>query len=105
MSPTVLSFSAVVLAGLGLATWRAPRLTITLVWSLVVTLLVTSVIFIHLPMSITEKGNWVILLIPLIWVGCQFWAYWDERQWRVVAGLGLLSLVSTLIIVFSDPMG
>lgn len=88
-----------------LSTWRAPRLTSLIWWALAATLCVTAGIAMNLPGDIRENLTALVLIIPLVWVGLQFWAYWEKSKWRVATGMIGLCLISGLVILTSTPLG
>lgn len=104
MSPVVIGILAAVVIGLGVATWKAPRLTSVIVWSLVAAILASAALLLTLPGPFADVARWITLAVPLIWVGFQFWCYWHKKGWRVATGLIAVSLVSGLIIFVSEPM-
>ena len=93
------------LISIGVATWRAPRLTSILIWtSLAATLISTAGIMI-MPGDLANNLIWLSLLFPLIWIALQFWCYWDASKWRVSGGLISLSIVSGLAVSTVTPLG
>ena len=90
--------------GLGLATWKAPRLVSVIVWALLAAIFASAAILITFPGPFAEKALWVALSVPFIWVAFQFWTYWDKRAWRVAAGLIAVTALSAAIVFTSDPM-
>lgn len=105
MSAVAMGLSGLGVLLLGLATWKAPRLTSIIVWALLATIFFTSVIFIHGPGPLSEKGVWLTLLVPIVWTGFQFWTYWDGNPWRVAAGLIAITVICAAIIFVSEPIG
>lgn len=98
-----LIFTAVI--ALALATWRAPRITSILVWAMIATLLIVSAISMNLPGDVVNKLVGLALFLPLIWVGLQFWCFWDPSKWRVAGGLITICIVSGGIVAISTPLG
>ena len=90
--------------GLGLATWKAPRLTSVIVWALLAAIFTSSAILMTFPGAFAEKALWVALSVPFIWVALQFWTYWDRKAWRVAIGLMALTALSAAIVFTSEPM-
>ncbi len=88
-----------------LATIKAPRLVSVLWWALVATMCITAAIAMNLPGDVRENLTALLLIIPLIWVGLQFWAYWDHSKWRVAGGMVGLCVVSGVVISISSPLG
>lgn len=105
MNPIAIGVLAAGLGGLGIATWKAPRLVGVLLWSLVVTIFISAVLFVHLPMSLAEKGSWITVMVPLLWVGFQFWAYWQSRKWIVILVFLGLIFSCALILAFGGRLG
>ena len=103
MSPLLIGFAVVAIIGLGFATWRAPRLSSAVLWALVAAIFSTSALLMILPPPFIDKALWLAMLFPLIWVGFQFWCYWDARRWRVAAGLLLISLASGTFVLLGSP--
>ena len=102
MSPVVIGVLLAVVGGLGVATWKAPRLTSVIWWSFLAAILVSAALNITLPGAFRDKTLWLAFLVPFIWVGFQFWCYWDGRPARVALGLIGLSAASGLVVAFSD---
>ncbi len=93
-----------VISGLGLATWKAPRLTSVLVWSLLATIFVCSAILIQGPGSIDERALWTTLSVPIVWIVFQLWCYWDSKPWRLTGGLLFITLASGIAVLISKPL-
>ncbi|ADM10769.1 hypothetical protein PB2503_13659 [Parvularcula bermudensis HTCC2503] len=106
MSPIVLGIVAVIVIGLGVATWKAPRLTSVILWSLIATLFIGAAALDVLPGAFSEKALWLTLAVPLIWAGLQFWTYWEKRAWRVAAALlGVTAVCGTIVFFFEPVVG
>lgn len=105
MSPLITGVILALLIGVGVATWRAPRLTSILIWTTLATTLVGSAGFMNMPGDIANNLFWVMLLFPLIWIALQFWCYWDASKWRVAGGLIALCIVSGVMVFTSAPLG
>mgnify|MGYP001796884711 CR=1 FL=1 len=86
-------------------TWKAPRLTSVLFWATVATILIGSAGVMNMPGEVSENLIWLVLTFPFIWVGLQFWCYWDRSKWRVAGGMIGLCLVCGIIIIVSPPLG
>ncbi|MEM9619377.1 MAG: hypothetical protein AAF936_15590 [Pseudomonadota bacterium] len=104
MSPVFLAVIAVAVIGLALATWKAPRLTSIIFWSLVATIFFTSALLMKAPGPFPEKALWLTLAVPIIWTAFQFWTYWDGKPWRVAGGLIAIAIISGIIVFVSEPM-
>lgn len=105
MTPFIFGVSVAVLAVLLIATWKAPRLTSTLAWALTATMLVIAALAMNVPGELTNKLIGFALFFPLLWVGLQFWCYWDPSKWRVALGHISLCVVSGIIVASSTPLG
>lgn len=105
MSPFISGILIAFVTGLGAATWKAPRLTSTLVWALVAATLIVSALAMNLPGELSNKLIGLALVYPLLWAGLQFWCYWDRSKWRVAGGHIAVCALSGVIIFFSTPLG
>lgn len=95
---------AAVLAALAWATWKKPRLTSSIVWSLTATLLLTAMGALLLPTGLIKPALlWLSILTPLIWVGFIFWCHWDRRPLRPAAGLIALTVIGTVVVIQLPP--
>ena len=103
MRPLLIGLAIAVVIGLGLATWRAPRLSSAVLWALVAAVLGASALLMILPPPFIDKALWLAMTFPLIWVGFQFWCYWDTRGWRVATGLILISLACGTFVLLGTP--
>lgn len=103
MSPVFIGILGAIVIGLGMATWKAPRLTSVIFWSLIATIFVGAAGLLVLPGSFSDKGLWLTLAVPVIWAAFQFWTYWEEKAWRVPAGLIAISAVSAVIVFTIEP--
>ncbi|MEM8770804.1 MAG: hypothetical protein AAGD92_04045 [Pseudomonadota bacterium] len=104
MSPILIGVIVTVLIALAAATWKAPRLTSIILWSLVATIFVTAALLIKAPGQFSERALWLTLAVPIIWTAFQFWTYWDSNKWRVAFGLIAFSVVGGVIVFLSEPM-
>ncbi|MGB6230970.1 MAG: hypothetical protein WBF53_12695 [Litorimonas sp.] len=105
MSPIFAAIFLIVFVGLALASWKAPRLTSVIVWALLAAIFLTAALLMHLPGSFSEKALWLTLGVPLIWVGLQFWTYWDRKPWRVTGGLIAITVVCAVLVFTTTPSG
>lgn len=105
MSPVIVGIMILVATALGVATWKAPRITSILVWSMLATLLTVSAITMNLPGDVVNKLVGLALFLPLIWVGFQFWCYWDRSKWRVAGGHIAICIICGVIVAMSPPLG
>ena len=103
MNPTIIALLILVIVGLGIATWKAPRLTSVIVWSLVATIFVGAAALIALPGNFSDKALWLTLSVPLIWAGFQFWTYWEKSAWRVVIGLVGVTIIAAFFVFTMEP--
>ncbi len=97
----VLGFFALLII---VSTWRRPRLTSILFWSLSATLFFTAAMLLVFPANFPDKAITITLMVPFIWVALQFWVYWAEKPQRVTAGLIALTLASAAIVFTNEPM-
>ncbi|MEL6362257.1 MAG: hypothetical protein AAFR21_14365 [Pseudomonadota bacterium] len=104
MTPILIAILIIFVIGIGIATWKAPRLTSIIWWALVATIFSSAALLLIVPGPFSEKALWIALSVPLIWVGLQFWCYWDKSKWRVASGLIVLSLVSGLVVFVTEPV-
>ena len=91
-----------VVAALTAWTVAAPRLTSVILWSMVAALLGRSALAVIIPGNFLAVGIGGALAVSFIWVGFQFWCYWDKHGWRVASGLIAISVISG-IIAFTVP--
>ena len=103
MSPVVIGILLIIFSGLGVATWKAPRLTSVILWALVATIFVGAAALLVLPGPFSEKALWLTLATPIIWAGFQFWTYWEKRAWVVATGLLSVSAVCAVIVFLVEP--
>ena len=80
-------------------TWRAPRLAAAVLWSGFAAITASLAIVSLSPGSFADRVSLMLVYMPVIWVSFQFWSYWDEKRWRVVAVLPLVSVISIAIFV------
>ncbi|NRA29335.1 MAG: hypothetical protein HRU11_03655 [Parvularculaceae bacterium] len=104
MSPVVLGVGTAFLGLIGIATWKAPRLTSVIFWALVATIFVGAALLLTMPGTFADKALWLTMFVPVLWAAFQFWTYWEKRSWVVVAGLIGVSLISAAIVFTTDPM-
>ena len=103
MSPIVLGILVVFLVGIGVATWKAPRLTSVIWWSLLATILFSAALLLSLPFDFGQLALWLTLAVPVIWMAFMFLCYWDKSRWRVPVSLIVISIVSAVVITFVPP--
>lgn len=103
MSAVLIIITLVLLLLVAFSTWRAPRLTSIILWSLVATIFFSSAILLKGPGPFSEKALWITIAVPLLWTAFQFWTYWDGKAWRVAAGLISISIISGAIVFLSQP--
>ncbi|MEM7005372.1 MAG: hypothetical protein AAF498_05780 [Pseudomonadota bacterium] len=104
MNPVTIAILLVLVIGIGLATWKAPRLTSVILWALVATIFSTAALLLIVPGPFSEKALWIALSVPFVWVAFQFWCYWDANKWRVAGGLIAVSALCGIIVFLSDPI-
>ena len=101
MSPVMIGVLGTVFVGICYGTWRNPRLWSALIWAFVATFLLTAAITVAFPADFAQKVFFLTIFMPLVWVGFQFWLYWNPGRWRVTLYLLGISLISGLIVAFS----
>jgi len=94
---------AVLVVGIGLATWKAPRLTSVIWWSLIATIFFCSALLLALPGDFSTIALWLTLFVPICWAVFQFWCYWDSSKWRVTLSLITITVVSIGVVVSIEP--
>lgn len=104
MSPVLLGAAVLILAAIGFATWKAPRLVSVILWALVATISAGAAGLLFLPGPFSEKSLWLIILLPVIWAGLQWWTFWERRAWLVATGLMSLSAFCGLLVFLSEPV-
>jgi len=104
MSPVLISIVVATVALLGLATWKAPRLTSVIFWALIATLFLGAAGLIVLPGAFSEKALWISLGLPVVWAIIQFWTYWERRSWVVTGGLIAATVVCGIILFTMEPV-
>ena len=92
-----------VLLGICYGTWRNPRLWSALFWTFVATFLMSAAIVVAFPAPFADKTFAVTIVMPLVWVGLQFWLYWNPGRWTVTLILFVIILLSGGIIALSPP--
>ena len=101
MNTIMFSVAGVIGIGLIVATWKAPRLTSILLWSLLAALGSSLAAVSMLPDTLSSRAIWLVLGFPLIWSLLQLWCFWDGRAWRVVVGLFALIAGSVAMLVMN----
>ena len=103
MSPVAIGILLAFVVGLGVATWKAPRLTGVTWWALLATILCAAALLLSLPFDFGQLALWLTLAVPVIWVAFMFLCYWDASRWRIPVSLIVLSAVSAAIILLVPP--
>ncbi|MEM7781100.1 MAG: hypothetical protein AAF697_11985 [Pseudomonadota bacterium] len=101
MSPVVGGILGAILLGICYGTWRNPRLWSALFWSFVATFMLTAAIVRGLPGPFQDKVFALTIVMPLVWVGFQFWLYWNPGRWTVTLILFMIIIVSTVVVLIS----
>ena len=104
MNALTISIILIAVVVLGVFSWKKPRLSSILIWSLLATVLITTVMLVTLPVDFSSKAQWLSFLVPLILVGFQYWCYWANSERLVLLGLVALSIVSGGIVMVVDPI-
>ena len=87
MNPVAIAVICAAVIVLGLATWKAPRLTSTLVWSFIAAFAICIAIATTAPGPALDRVSFFAVGTPVVWGCLQFWCYWHGGKWRVVGGL------------------
>lgn len=103
MSPVVMGVLGTLLLGICYGTWRNPRLWSALFWAFVATFMLTAAIVVAFPADFAQKVFALTIVMPLVWVGFQFWLYWNPGRWTVTIVLFLISITSGVIVYLSPP--
>jgi hypothetical protein len=103
MSPVTIALLLVAVAAAVFTTIRWPRAMGVNVWAFIATVLPTAGLIIALPAPFAAKVLWSGLVLPLLWVALQWWAYWDERRWRPIASMIALSTIGAAIVLTMQP--
>lgn len=103
MSTVMMGVIGAVVLALGFFTWKGPRLTGALIWSFVATLFITAAYNMVGPGEFADRVFLTAFLAPFIWVGFQFWLYWNPHRWHVLGLMMTLSVSSIAIILLSEP--
>ncbi|MEH6487973.1 MULTISPECIES: hypothetical protein [Hyphomonas] len=103
MSPVVIGILLAFVIGVVVATWKAPRLTGAIWWSLLATILCSAALLLSLPFDFGQLALWLTLAVPVIWMAFMFLCYWDASRWRVPVCLIALSAVSATVITLVPP--
>jgi len=104
-----MSFLIVICAGvigfvLAFATWKAPRITSVVIWTLTAAMMLQSALAVTLPFEFRSLALWLAICMPLIWVGFQLWCFWERRSWVVASGMLAVTAVSTLVVLIAPPL-
>lgn len=103
MNPVVMGIGGLALLGIAYGTWRNPRLWSALIWAFVAAFLLAAAIIVAFPAEFVDKVFLVTIFLPLVWVGFQFWLYWNPGRWTVTLILLGISVVCGTIIAVSPP--
>ncbi|MEP0393330.1 MAG: hypothetical protein ABJ205_04480 [Erythrobacter sp.] len=103
MSPIALGIGGTIFVGICYGTWRNPRLWSALIWAFVATFMLSAAVLMAFPAPFAEKAFAMTIIMPLVWVGLQFWLYWNPGRWTVTLILFGIIAVSTVIVVLSPP--
>ncbi len=104
MNAIQIGLTIVSIVGLCWFSWKKPRLSSILVWSLIATLSSTAAALLIIPGPFSSKALWIALSVPIIWSAFQYWCYWADSQWQVLWSLLAISCVSALIVMNVDPV-
>lgn len=102
MTAIQIGFAAGAAIALGLCSWKKPRLSSVIVWSLIATVLLTSAALIVIPGKFSTKAIWLSLSVPITWATFQYWCYWADSQWKVLWSLVMISFASAGVLLSSQ---
>ncbi|MEL6921418.1 MAG: hypothetical protein AAFO77_10425 [Pseudomonadota bacterium] len=103
MNPIMIGIGGALLLGICYGTWRNPRLWSALFWSFVATFMLTAALSVAFPAPFKDKVFALTIIMPLVWVGFQFWLYWNPGRWTVTLILFVITLLSTATVLLSPP--
>ena len=98
------AISGAILLVIGFWTWKSPRVTGVMIWSLIATMVGLAALMVILPFDIKQFALWLTIMVPVVWVSLQFWCYWDSSAWRPTASMIVLSAISLVVVFTSDPI-
>ena len=102
MSAITITLALTSTLALGFFSWKKPRLSSIIIWTMVASVLLTSAALIVIPGEFRAKAVWLSMVVPIIWVAFQYWCYWADSQWKVLGSLITISLASIAIIFSVD---
>ena len=102
MSVIKVSIALIVLMALGVFSWKKPRLSSVLIWSVITTIFLVTVALMTLPIEFASKAQWLTFLVPIILISFQYWCYWVDSEWVALFTLIATSLLSGGIIMMID---
>ena len=94
---------AVILVGLAVWAFFAPRLVGLIVLSFVCVSLAGSALPLILPGSIVLSIIWVGVTLPIAWMMLMFWSYADHQRWRPLAGMVAICLACAVVLLILEP--
>ncbi|MEM6536899.1 MAG: hypothetical protein AAF668_04130 [Pseudomonadota bacterium] len=103
MTALLISIGAIFVGFVAFATWKAPRLTSILFWSLMATIPTASLIVFLAPGSFLNRVGWLAVSLPAIWVAFQFLSYWLPRPRLTALGFILISATGFAFIAATGP--
>ncbi|MFT5579607.1 MAG: hypothetical protein ACI9WS_002367 [Paraglaciecola psychrophila] len=98
-----ISLAVIALFALGIFSWKRPRLSSIIFWSLISSIFITAAGLLILPGPFAEKARWIALSVPIIWVGIQYWCYSADNEEAVLLALISASIVGGSIVVSVNP--
>ncbi|MEL7198777.1 MAG: hypothetical protein AAGL10_10725 [Pseudomonadota bacterium] len=101
MNPVIMGVLGTILLGICYGTWRNPRLWSALFWSFVATFMLSAAVVMAFPAPFQDKTFLITILLPLVWVGFQFWLYWNPGRWTVTIALFVIVVLSSVVVVLS----
>ncbi|MEO0367811.1 MAG: hypothetical protein AAF197_03390 [Pseudomonadota bacterium] len=94
----------VAIAALAYYSYKAPRLTSILIWTVISTTFGSAALLLALPGDFAEKAILMSLSVPVSWVALQFWCYWDQSHWRVLFGNIAICVVGGIVVWLTEPL-
>ncbi|MEL7312985.1 MAG: hypothetical protein AAFN07_15825 [Pseudomonadota bacterium] len=81
------------------SSWKKPRLTSSILWSLTATVASTSALILALPTDLKETLLWMSVATPFIWMLFIFWCHWDARPMRPTIALVSITVIGAVVVL------
>lgn len=92
------------LLGILFWSWKNPRAAGSVVWALITTMALGAALLVSFPTHLSQLALWLTVFVPVIWVGFSFWCYFDNISWRPLSGMVLITMISAIVLIISDPI-